>query len=71
MQTFSTYIEAICAETGDLVTFSGQPIEAISKGFAHSYCQNNGLGYLHIGDPILYEQDMDGNVEYFENISKN
>ena len=59
MFTFSTYIIAICPITGELIEFAGEPIEGISKQDAHDYCQNNGLGYLHIGEILVCSKDIE------------
>lgn len=48
MNYYTTEIYAICPITKQLTTFSGQIIEAPSWKLAEEYCQNNGLGYLHI-----------------------
>ena len=53
MKVFCTYVYAICPVTGELTKFCGQNIEAISPKLAHEYCQNNGLGYLHIGEELV------------------
>ena len=71
MFTFSTYLKAICPITGNLIEFTGEPIIAISKQDALDYCQNNGLGYLHIGDIIScvidYDTGQEENFDYYLN----
>jgi hypothetical protein len=53
MKTWSTIIYAIKPETGTLREFAGPDIQAPSKLLAREYCDNNGLGYCHIGDELL------------------
>ena len=58
MFTFSTYVKAICPITNQLFTYETEVrIEAISKKDALDWAQDNGYGYLHIGDPISYVYD--------------
>ena len=77
MRIFSTYIKAINPNTGELCTFSGQPIKAPSKQWAREYCDNSGigLGYLFIGDELVetipckkgsnYEPEFENKVDYY------
>ena len=53
MPTYCTYIYAINPVTNEMCTFMGQNIEAPTPGLAHQWCQNNGLGYLHIGEELV------------------
>ena len=39
--------------TGQLATFCGPNIEAISPGMARLYCQENGLGFCHVIGEIV------------------
>lgn len=55
MKTWTTKIFAKCAVTGEMTEFCGQNIEAPTRQLAHEYCQNNGLGYLHISDELVME----------------
>jgi|WetSurMetagenome_2_1015567.scaffolds.fasta_scaffold1115843_1 hypothetical protein len=48
MRHFTTEIEAINQETGELCTFRGPIVHEISYLNAYNYCQCNGLGYLKI-----------------------
>ena len=60
MFTFSTYVKAICPITEQLFTYETDiKIEAISKQHALDWAQENGYGYLHIGDPISYVYDSE------------
>ena len=52
---FSTSIRAISPLTGELLLYSGQNIESISKECAREFCEQNGLGYLHIEDEVICE----------------
>ena len=76
---FSTYIKAISPITGELLLYSGQNIESISKECAREFCEHNGLGYLHIGDEAVceipckkgtFKPDFDNEIDY-ENIKLN
>ena len=76
---FSTYIKAISPITGELLLYSGQNIESISKECARQFCEQNGLGYLHIGDEVVceipckkgtFKPDFDNEIDY-ENIKLN
>ena len=61
MITWSTYIMAKCPLTGELLKFSPEIyIEAPTKQLALEWAQNNGLGYLHIGDQIVCTIDSQG-----------
>lgn len=53
MRMFSTYIKAINPNTGELCTFSGMPIQGPSAQWVREYCDNNGLGYLFVGDELV------------------
>lgn len=55
MKTWTTEIKAICQIDKVIKTFAGPNINAISKADALKYCQNNGLGYLHISDELVME----------------
>lgn len=53
MKTWTTIIYAKNPLTGNMSEFAGPDIQAPSKALAFEYCQNNGLGYCHIGDELL------------------
>ncbi len=67
MKLFSTYIHAICPITEELTEFAGAPIAAIDKEQALYHCQNNGLGYLHIGDEIIKTVCANETAQMFKN----
>lgn len=62
MKVFSTIIYAICPVTGELTKFCGQNIEAPTAKLAHEYCQNNGLGYLHVSDELVMTVGIKNNT---------
>lgn len=73
MKIWTTVIYAKCAVDGVIRQFCGQNIEAPTKQLAHEYCQNNGLGYLHISDELVmeipckkgtYEPDFKNAIDY-------
>jgi hypothetical protein len=64
MKTWSTLIYAKCPETNEYKTFCGQNIKAPTKKLAHEYCQNNGLGYLHISDELVMEIPCKSKSDY-------
>jgi hypothetical protein len=53
MKVWSTIIYAKCPIKKEIITFSGPFIEAPSPKLAFEYCQNNGMGYCHIGDECI------------------
>lgn len=53
MKTYLTEIKAICPITGELSTFAGPEIEAVSFGMAEIYCQENGLGYCRVTGELM------------------
>lgn len=60
---FNTTIKAIDPISGDIKTYGGPHIEAISFGMAKQYLQNNGLGYCEIEGELLAHgyYDQSGN----------
>jgi hypothetical protein len=64
MKIWTTLVYAKCAETNEYRTFCGQNIEAPTKKLAHEYCQNNGLGYLHISDELIMEIPCKSKTDY-------
>jgi len=50
-------IYAISPITGELTTYGGPNIPALSKSLAHDFCQNSGIGYgyCHVTDEIIME----------------
>jgi hypothetical protein len=63
MKTFSTVIKAINPMNGELATFIGPNIEALSRKLAFKYCQNNGLGYCDISGELILEIPCDENFK--------
>ena len=53
MKMWLTTIHALDPMDGMYKEFNGPVIEAPSKKRAHEFCQNNGLGYCHIGDEVI------------------
>jgi hypothetical protein len=67
MITWSTYILAKCPITGKLLKYSPEIyIEAPTKKLALQWAQDNGLGYLHIGDQLVKTFDSEGNEIDFD-----
>lgn len=67
---FTTEIKAIDPKDGELKTWAGPNIDAISYTFADKYLQNNGLGYCNITGTLISEIDEFTNDRkdfYFEN----
>ncbi len=60
MRYFTTELRAINVENGELCTFRGQLIEAISFQDAKDYCNENGLGYLKITGELVEYVELDG-----------
>ncbi len=48
MKTWLTEIRALDPSDGEIKTWAGPRIPAITFGFAEQYCQNNGLGYCKV-----------------------
>ena len=55
MKLFVTEIQAINPLTGELTTWDGPHIPAISWSDAEAYCQENGLGYCKVIGILLAE----------------
>ena len=70
MKIWSTVIYARCSETNEFRTFCGQNIEASTRKLAHEFCQNNGLGYLHISDELIMEIPCKSKDDYTPNFEK-
>lgn len=54
---FTTEIKAIDPKDGDLKTWAGPNIDAISYTFAEQHLQRNGLGYCEITGQLISEID--------------
>lgn len=79
MKKWCTTLRAINNETGELATFGGQHIEALTMSMAQEWCNKNGLGYLTvIGELIMtipckegsYEPDWVNAIDH-ENVHNN
>lgn len=55
MKTYITQIRAIDPKDGELKTYAGPHVPAISFGFAEEYCQHNGLGYCEVIGELIAE----------------
>ena len=59
MLTFTTRIKAKCPHTGDLLSYSGPLIRAISIKDAQQWCDNNGLGYCEVTCIVVSTGEVD------------
>ncbi len=65
MRYWSTTVKAICPLDGELKEYGGIVVQAISRGLARCWCQDNGYGYLHVGDELIGTETLDGDrVDY-------
>lgn len=73
MKYYTTKIRAIDPETGEMATWGGPNIEALSPGLARQYCDTHGLGYCEIDGELVseipckpgtYEADWSKRVDY-------
>lgn len=73
MKIWETIIYAKSPLDGSMRTYGGPNIKAPSKSLAREFCENNGLGYCHIGDEIVaeipckkgtYEPDFKNQIDY-------
>lgn len=55
---FRTTILAVDPKSGELLSWDGPNIEAISKQLARHYCDTHGLGYLKIEGIVVAEVDQ-------------
>lgn len=55
MPWYTTKIRALDPEDGEMKTWCGPNIEAISWGMAKQYCDLNGLGYCEIDGQLVSE----------------
>ena len=56
---YMTQLRAVCAVTGDMKTFIGPDVPAISFEDADNYCQAQGLGYCRVIGVLVSEQSSD------------
>ena len=61
MKLFATEIRAIDPVDGNMKTFAGPNVPAISWSFAERYCQDNGLGYCRVIGQLVAEIPFDFN----------
>ena len=55
MNYYTTELKAIEPISGELRTFCGPYVPAISWAQAEEFCQNNGFGYLRITGQLVAE----------------
>jgi len=55
VKLFTTQLKAINPATGEISTFCGPHIPAISIEDAQDYCDNNGLGYCVVIGELVAE----------------
>lgn len=65
MKTFCTEIQAIDPRSGELTSWSGPRVQALTWGLAEEYLQIQGLGYARIIGEYIQEQPFQ--VEKTEN----
>lgn len=53
MLLFTTHIQAIDPKTGNMTTWSGPDVPAISFSDAQDYCERNGLGYCKVAGQLM------------------
>lgn len=57
MNTYTTLIYAVCPRTGELFTYEGPYIKAISESDARRILDSTGRGYCHVSDILDSEVD--------------
>lgn len=60
MKTFCTEIQAIDPRSGELTSWSGPRVQALTWGLAEEYLQIQGLGYARIIGEYIQEQPFQG-----------
>ncbi len=79
MKQYTTQLRAISATTGQLTTYCGPNVPAISIETAQQYCEANGLGYCVVTGELVAEisckkdsnkPDWDA-IKDYENINLN
>lgn len=67
MKTFCTEIQAIDPRNGELISWSGPRVQALTWGLAEEYLQIQGLGYARIIGEFIQEQPFQGeNTESYD-----
>lgn len=59
MRAYETIIKAISPVDGEIKTYFGPTIKAPSRQLAIEFCEQNGLGYCHIGTEVYSEVPCD------------
>lgn len=60
MKTFCTEIQAIDPRSGELTSWCGPRVQALTWGLAEEYLQIQGLGYARIIGEYIQEQPFQG-----------
>lgn len=55
VKVFATRIKAIDPTTGDLVTWHGDNVEALTEGMAQEWLNHNGKGYMKVVGELVAE----------------
>lgn len=66
MRKFTTELRAIDPNDGELKTWQGPDIDAVSFDDARQYCDNNGLGYLKVVGLLVAEVELDGTIIHYD-----
>lgn len=61
MNTYTTKIQAINPKTGELLTWFGPNVQAISFTHAQEILDNNYLGYCKVDELLIQEIDIETN----------
>lgn len=59
MRTYTTEIQALDPETGEMKSWAGPNVPGITLKDAENYCQQNGLGYCKINGELVAEIPCD------------
>ena len=52
---YTTIIKAVDPQTGELKTWGGPNIPALTRKGARKYCDTHGLGYCEVSDKLVSE----------------
>jgi len=66
MRKFTTELRAIDPSDGEIKTWQGPDIDAISFADAQQYCINNGLGYLTVTGILVAVIGDDGIITNYD-----
>jgi hypothetical protein len=69
MNQYTTLIHAVCPHDGQIKTYFGPNIPAISFADAEDYCERNGLGYCKVLGLLVAEVSEDGHNINHENLN--